>query len=148
MTEKAGNNLEKDPEVVEKAARRRFTAEYKRRIALEAERCREALDQVDAAAISTLHAFAQRILSEHSVDAGLPPSIEVLDEISSQVAFDQRWRDFLDQLLDEPDCGDQSSRHVGSFGRPDRGFVTATDGEPHRCANRRPHPHADGGLQR
>ncbi len=74
--------------------------------ALEAERCREALDQVDAAAISTLHAFAQRILSEHSVDAGLPPSIEVLDEISSQVAFDQRWRDFLDQLLDEPEHGD------------------------------------------
>jgi len=39
MTEKAGNNIEKDPEVVEKASRRRFTAEYKRRIALEAEQC-------------------------------------------------------------------------------------------------------------
>ena len=39
MTEKAGKNLEKDPEVVEKASRRRFTAEYKRRIALEAEQC-------------------------------------------------------------------------------------------------------------
>ena len=41
MTEKAGINLEKDPEVVEKAARRRFTAGYKRRIALEAERCEQ-----------------------------------------------------------------------------------------------------------
>ena len=39
MTKKAGKNLEKDPEVVEKASRRRFTAEYKRRIALEAEQC-------------------------------------------------------------------------------------------------------------
>ena len=39
MTEKAEKNLEKDPEVVEKASRRRFTAEYKRRIALEAEQC-------------------------------------------------------------------------------------------------------------
>ncbi|OUV12948.1 MAG: hypothetical protein CBC46_07735 [Verrucomicrobiaceae bacterium TMED86] len=39
MTEKAGKNLEKDPEVVQKASRRRFTAEYKRRIALEAEQC-------------------------------------------------------------------------------------------------------------
>ena len=65
-----------------------------------AHRCRAALDQVDAAAVSTLHAFAQRILSEHPVEAGLPPSIEVLDEISSQVAFDQRWRDFLDGLID------------------------------------------------
>jgi len=41
MTEKAGKNLGKDPEVVEKEARRRFTAEYKRRIALEAERCEQ-----------------------------------------------------------------------------------------------------------
>ena len=41
MTEKARKNFEKDPEVVEKAARRRFTAEYKRRIALEAEQCEQ-----------------------------------------------------------------------------------------------------------
>ncbi|MEZ5282143.1 MAG: UvrD-helicase domain-containing protein [Acidimicrobiales bacterium] len=71
--------------------------------ALLAERCSAALDQVDGAAISTLHAFAQRVLSEHPVEAGLPPSIEVLDEISSQVAFDERWRSFLDELLDDDD---------------------------------------------
>lgn len=41
MTEKARENSQKDPEVVEKAARRRFTAEYKRRIALEAEQCEQ-----------------------------------------------------------------------------------------------------------
>ncbi|MGY9074009.1 MAG: UvrD-helicase domain-containing protein [Acidimicrobiales bacterium] len=62
----------------------------------------EAVDDLDGAAISTLHAFAQRVLSEHPVEAGLPPSIEVLDEISSQVAFDERWREFRDQLLDDP----------------------------------------------
>jgi len=39
MTDTPGKKLQKDPEVVEKAARRRFTAEYKRRIALEAEQC-------------------------------------------------------------------------------------------------------------
>lgn len=39
MTETAEKIPRKDPEVVEKAARRRFTAEYKRRIALEAEQC-------------------------------------------------------------------------------------------------------------
>ena len=33
--------VEKNPEVVQKAARRRFTAEYKRRIALEADSCSE-----------------------------------------------------------------------------------------------------------
>ena len=39
MTDTPGKKFQKDPEVVEKAARRRFTAEYKRRIALEAEQC-------------------------------------------------------------------------------------------------------------
>src|SRR5207249_441105 len=32
-----------------------------------------ALEELDAAAVSTLHAFAQRILAEHPVEAGLPP---------------------------------------------------------------------------
>lgn len=41
MTGTAEKNSRKDPEVVEKAARRRFTAEYKRRIALEAEQCEQ-----------------------------------------------------------------------------------------------------------
>lgn len=41
MTENADKKVEKNPEVAEKATRRRFTADYKRRIALEAERCTE-----------------------------------------------------------------------------------------------------------
>ena len=41
MIEKAQKNSQKDPEVVEKAGRRRFTVEYKRRIALEAEQCEQ-----------------------------------------------------------------------------------------------------------
>ena len=39
MTETSTKKTGKDPEVPQKAARRRFTAEYKRRIALEAESC-------------------------------------------------------------------------------------------------------------
>jgi ATP-dependent helicase/nuclease subunit A len=68
----------------------------------EAERCRVALAQLDGAAIGTLHSFAQRILSEHPVEAQLPPKVEVLDEVSSAVAFDRRWTRVLDQLLDDP----------------------------------------------
>ena len=41
MTENADKKVEKNPEVTEKATRRRFTAEYKRRIALEAQQCTE-----------------------------------------------------------------------------------------------------------
>ena len=65
----------------------------------EGRRCRDALDQLDVAAIGTLHAFAQRILTEHPVEAGLPPKVEVLDEISSGVEFERRWATYQDALL-------------------------------------------------
>ena len=65
------------------------------------ERCQAALDDLDAAAIGTLHSFAQRILSEHPVEAGLPPRVEVLDEVASMVAFDDRWTELVDDLLDD-----------------------------------------------
>ena len=41
MTKTPVKKLPKDLELVEKAARRRFTAEYKRQIALEAEQCQQ-----------------------------------------------------------------------------------------------------------
>ncbi len=75
------------------------------RATLGAAAAESALRQLDGAAVGTLHSFAQRLLSEHPVEAGLPPSIEVLDDIGSQIEFDLRWRDFLDVLLDEPAMG-------------------------------------------
>ena len=67
-----------------------------------ADRYRAALDQLDAAAIGTLHAFAQRILAEHPVEAGLPPRVEVLDEVTSGIEFERRWTAQLDRLLADP----------------------------------------------
>ena len=55
--------------------------------------------ELDGAAIGTLHSFARRVLSEHPIEAGLPPLIEVLDEVGSQVAADRRWTDFRSELL-------------------------------------------------
>ncbi|HEY2429387.1 MAG TPA: UvrD-helicase domain-containing protein, partial [Acidimicrobiales bacterium] len=63
------------------------------------DRFRSALDDLDGAAIGTLHAFAQRLLSENPVEAGLPPAVEVLDEVSSGVEFERRWAAFQDRLL-------------------------------------------------
>ena len=70
--------------------------------AADASRARAALDELDGAAVSTLHAFAQRLLSENPIEAGLPPRIDVLDDIGSQVAFEDRWMRFVDLLLDDP----------------------------------------------
>ncbi len=64
-----------------------------------------ALRQIDGAAVGTLHSFAQRILAEHPTEAGLPPRVEVVDEIGSQIEFEERWRDFVQNLLNNPDAG-------------------------------------------
>ncbi|MGQ0479732.1 MAG: UvrD-helicase domain-containing protein [Pseudonocardia sp.] len=66
-----------------------------------AARAAVALDDLDGAPIGTLHSFAQRILTEHPVEAGIPPLIEVLDEVGSSVAFDERWNGLQTDLLDD-----------------------------------------------
>jgi ATP-dependent exoDNAse (exonuclease V) beta subunit len=62
-------------------------------------RCRSALEQTDIAAVSTLHSYAQRVLSEHPIEAGVPPRFDVLDEVQSILALEARWRVWLDAQL-------------------------------------------------
>jgi ATP-dependent helicase/nuclease subunit A len=96
FTEKAGAELrDRIRRALERHAEESPDAEARRRGAT-------ALEQLDGAAIGTLHAFAQRLLSEHPVEAGLPPRVEVLDEVSSKVAFERRWSMFRDKLLADP----------------------------------------------
>jgi len=61
-----------------------------------------ALEELDEAAICTLHAFAQRLLLEHCVSVGLPPGFEVLDEVTDLAEFEHRWTRFADALFDDP----------------------------------------------
>ena len=61
-----------------------------------------ARQEVDEAAICTLHAFAQRILVEHCVAAGIPPGFDVLDETAERADFDARFERFADTLLADP----------------------------------------------
>ena len=68
--------------------------------------CERALGDADIAAIQTLHGFAQRLLSEFPVEVGIPPRVEVIDEVQSQLAFDQRWSTFLDALYADTELED------------------------------------------
>ena len=43
-------------------------------------RCSDARTHIDRATITTLHGFAQRILAENPLDAGLAPMFEIDDE--------------------------------------------------------------------
>jgi len=69
--------------------------------------CRAALETIDAAAIQTLHSFAQRILGLYPIEAGLPPEVSVRDEVGASIAFEDRWEPFIEDLLKDG-CGDPS----------------------------------------
>jgi len=63
---------------------------------------RSALHELDNASMTTIHGFAQRILLEHPLAAGLPLRFRILDEIQSDTDFERRFGVFLDALLDDP----------------------------------------------
>lgn len=69
----------------------------------EAERakCRRGVDDLDQASIQTIHSFAANLLQERPLEAGLPPSFEVMDSISGELAFDEVWSSRLDSALDD-----------------------------------------------
>ena len=81
------------------------------------ERATVAIDDADLAAISTLHGFASRLLSEFAVAAELPPQVRVLDEVSSQLAAQDRWQRFVDELYDDP-ANDELLVAAALFGVP------------------------------
>src|SRR5580704_10033388 len=64
----------------------------------------DALGGLDGAAVTTLHGFARRILADHPFAAGLPATFEVLDEVRSALAFDDRWAGTVDAVLADPDA--------------------------------------------
>ncbi|QYF91086.1 exodeoxyribonuclease V subunit beta [Arthrobacter sp. PAMC25284] len=61
-----------------------------------------ALNQLDTAPIGTIHSFAARLISENPVAAGVPPMIDVVDELRSQIAFTKRWEAAVAALFNEP----------------------------------------------
>jgi ATP-dependent helicase/nuclease subunit A len=66
------------------------------------ERAAAALADFDVAAITTLHGFALRLLSEHPIDVAIPPRVEVLDEVQSLLAFEDRWQKAVQRWQTDP----------------------------------------------
>ncbi len=62
-------------------------------------RCGLARERLDTATITTLHGFAHRVLAEYPLDAGLPPAFEVEDDVQARVRFNERWKQFRDELF-------------------------------------------------
>jgi ATP-dependent helicase/nuclease subunit A len=51
----------------------------------------QALGELDAAPVGTIHSFAGRLLRENPIAAGVPPLLNIQDDLGSQIAFTQRW---------------------------------------------------------
>ena len=66
-------------------------------------RCNQGVEDLDRAAIQTLHSFAVGLLRERPLEAGLPPEFETSDQIESDLAFEEAWQGWLDRLLDDAD---------------------------------------------
>jgi len=65
------------------------------------ENCNLALGTIDAASIQTLHSFAQRILSLYPIESGLPPELDLRNDVAASIAFEDRWQPFLEGLLQD-----------------------------------------------
>ena len=65
-----------------------------------AQRARDALDELDMAAIGTLHSFASRLLMENPIEAHLPPVIRPMDEVASSVRSERWWSQIRTVLLE------------------------------------------------
>ena len=77
--------------------------------------CKQALEELDQASIQTLHSFAGSLLGERPLAAGLPPGFTIRDEVEAEIAFENRWAEWLDATLDDPEA-QQSLRPALSAG--------------------------------
>ena len=66
-------------------------------------RAEQGVADLDQAWILTLHSFSMRLLQERPLEAGLPPSFEARDQITSDLAFDRVWNVWWDAALEDPD---------------------------------------------
>ena len=64
-------------------------------------RLRDALRDIDFAAIQTIHGFARSMLSELPLNAGLPLILDVVDETEGQLNFDGAWDSWLESALED-----------------------------------------------
>ena len=66
----------------------------------------QALDDLEAAEISTIHAFCQKIIRNDFQAVGVDPLTRICDEQQQQTLFEQAFCIAMNQLLDEKDNAD------------------------------------------
>ncbi len=77
------------------------------------DRARQALIDLEGAAISTIHAFAVSLLKERPIEAGLDPQFRALDEIQGELLFREVWEAWLQRAIQERKTPLESALRAG-----------------------------------
>jgi ATP-dependent helicase/nuclease subunit A len=78
-----------------------------------ADRCRRALEDLDRAQLSTIHSFCQVVLRALAAEAGIDPEMTVLDQLTAERRFEERWRAALEKVDPEGADGLALDRALG-----------------------------------
>lgn len=81
--------------------RQRLNQRMAKEAASDPEHMSQALDQLEAAEISTIHAFCQKVIKNDFQAVGVDPMTRICDEQQQNTLFDQAFRDAMNQLLEE-----------------------------------------------
>ncbi|HEY7270777.1 MAG TPA: UvrD-helicase domain-containing protein, partial [Dehalococcoidia bacterium] len=65
---------------------------------------RQALNSIDRAPISTIHAFCQSLLRQFAPTLGIDPAFELQDEVLADRRFEEMWRLRLDSMGEDGDA--------------------------------------------
>jgi ATP-dependent helicase/nuclease subunit A len=76
-------------------------AQRSTRTGAERARCARASTEIGDASIDTIHAFAGDLLRTYPLHAGLPPDITTMDEIESDLDFDEHFRSWFEAVADD-----------------------------------------------
>jgi ATP-dependent helicase/nuclease subunit A len=117
FTEKAAGELKARLSSLLLAAARDRDPERRRR-------ARAALDDVERAEVSTIHAFCQTLLKERPVDAGVDPGFIPIDEVASRALAARVWHDWWRREADQSPQGPvaEALRAGASLGRPEEDY--------------------------
>jgi ATP-dependent helicase/nuclease subunit A len=90
------------------------------RAALEQAQLDEALRDLEAARIGTIHSFAAGLLRERPVEAGVDPAFTVADPLAAALARDAAWERFVETSLSDPapSPGTEAVRRAVELGIP------------------------------
>ncbi|MBD3179201.1 MAG: AAA family ATPase [Candidatus Latescibacteria bacterium] len=72
-------------------------------------RFRDAIRQIEAAPVTTIHSFSSSVIRDYPVEAGIDPDFNMLNEVEQNLFLDDCWNDYLAQ------SGPSFESTIGSF---------------------------------